>query len=70
MGDFNGWMGRGKHYASHALMSGIFELFIPGVEVGALYKYEIKIKGGEVLLKADPYGNRAQSDPEGADCSS
>ena len=65
VGDFNGWMGRAS--IMHRMpMSGIFELFIPGVEAGALYKYEIKIKGGEVLLKADPYGNRAQSDPEGA----
>ena len=47
-------------------MSGIFELFVPGVEAGTHYKYEIKVKGGEVLLKADPYGNSADHDPEGA----
>ena len=38
----------------------------PGVEAGTHYKYEIKVKGGEVLLKADPYGNSADHDPEGA----
>ena len=40
--------------------------FVPGVEAGTHYKYEIKVKGGEVLLKADPYGNSADHDPEGA----
>ena len=64
-GDFNGWIGRAT--IMHRMpMSGIFELFVPGVEAGTHYKYEIKIKGGEVLLKADPYGNSAEHDPEGA----
>lgn len=64
-GDFNGWIGRAT--IMHRMpMSGIFELFVPGVEAGTHYKYEIKVKGGEVLLKADPYGNSAEHDPEGA----
>lgn len=64
-GDFNGWIGRAT--IMHRMpMSGIFELFVPGVETGTHYKYEIKVKGGEVLLKADPYGNSADHDPEGA----
>ena len=65
VGDFNGWIGRAT--IMHRMpMSGIFELFLPGVKAGAHYKYEIKVKGGEVLLKADPYGNAAEHDPEGA----
>ena len=64
-GDFNGWIGRAT--IMHRMpMSGIFELFVPGVEAGTHYKYEIKVNGGEVLLKADPYGNSADHDPEGA----
>lgn len=64
-GDFNGWIGRAT--IMHRMpMSGIFELFVPGIEAGTHYKYEIKVKGGEVLLKADPYGNGAEHDPEGA----
>ncbi len=60
-GDFNGWIGRAT--IMHRMpMSGIFELFVPGVEAGTHYKYEIKVKGGEVLLKADPYGNSADHD--------
>ncbi len=36
-------------------MSGIYELFIPGVGDGAVYKYEMKLKGGAIQLKSDPY---------------
>lgn len=55
VGDFNGWDGR-SHGMHRMPMSGIFELFIPGVKNGDLYKYEIKVKGGHRLLKTDPYG--------------
>ncbi|MCD8023451.1 MAG: 1,4-alpha-glucan branching enzyme, partial [Lachnospiraceae bacterium] len=43
--------------------SGIFELFVPGISVGALYKYEIKAKGGMTYLKADPYANASEPLP-------
>lgn len=33
--------------------SGIFELFIPGLKPGQIYKYEIKTKAGLPMLKAD-----------------
>jgi 1,4-alpha-glucan branching enzyme len=35
--------------------SGIWELFVPGVDVGTLYKYEIKTGEGELRIKADPF---------------
>ena len=54
VGDFNDWDGR-RHMMHRMPMSGIFELFIPGVKAGDVYKYEIKIKGGELRLKSDPY---------------
>ncbi len=38
-------------------------LFVPGVKAGASYQYEIKIKGGDVQRKSDPYGNRNQGAP-------
>ena len=44
-------------------MSGIFELFVPGVKPGDAYRYEIKVKGDVILQKADPYGNRTQPAP-------
>lgn len=42
VGDFNMWDGR-RHQMKRLGDSGVFELFMPGLEVGALYKYEIKI---------------------------
>ena len=37
--------------------------FVPGVKAGASYQYEIKIKGGAVQRKSDPYGNGVQEAP-------
>ena len=65
VGDFNEWDGR-IHQMRRLGDSGIFELFVPGAEVGDCYKYELKIKGGLTYLKADPYGNAAQKRPETA----
>jgi 1,4-alpha-glucan branching enzyme len=56
VGDFNGWDGR-WHPMRVRGGSGVWELFIPGVAPGALYKYEIRNRDtGELLLKADPFG--------------
>lgn len=46
--------------------SGIFELFVPGLTEGTIYKYEIKAKGGLTFLKADPYANAAELRPNNA----
>ena len=62
VGDFDRWDGR--RLPMHRMpMSGIFELFVPGVQAGASYQYEIKIKGGDVQRKSDPYGNGTQGAP-------
>ena len=45
---------------------GIFDLFIPGVEPGMIYKYEVKAQNGDNLLKADPYGNYSELRPANA----
>ncbi|WP_148410426.1 1,4-alpha-glucan branching protein GlgB [Murimonas intestini] len=62
VGDFNLWDGR-RHQMRRLWDSGIFEIFIPGIEEGQLYKYEIKAKGGLTFLKADPYANAAELRP-------
>lgn len=53
-GDFNDW-----NHEMYQMMrvgdTGIFELFIPGVDVGARYQYEILKRGYEKAVKADPY---------------
>ena len=65
VGDFNGWDGR-VHQMRRLWDSGIFEIFIPGAEEGANYKFELKLKDGLTYLKADPYCNAAQLRPETA----
>ncbi|MBP3927208.1 MAG: 1,4-alpha-glucan branching protein GlgB [Clostridium sp.] len=65
VGEFNFWDGR-LHQMRKLGDSGIFEIFIPGVKKGALYKYEIKFKNGDPALKADPYANYAELRPNTA----
>lgn len=56
VGEFNFWDGR-QHVMRRLFPSGIWELFIPGLTEGSLYKYEIKTREGYVLPhKFDPLG--------------
>lgn len=55
IGNFNGWDGR-KHPMRARGMSGVWELFIPELGEGELYKYEIKTHDDHLYKKADPYG--------------
>jgi len=56
VGQFNRWDGR-SHMMRVRGGSGVWELFIPGMKPGDLYKYEIRNAGsGEIRVKADPYG--------------
>lgn len=65
VGDFNLWDGNVNPMQITA-NEGIYELFLPGVEPGAVYKYQIMTRYGEILYKADPYGNQCQMRPENA----
>ena len=65
VGDFNGWDGR-LHPMRSLGPSGIWELFVPEVEPGAPYKYEIRTQEGEVLLKTDPFAFRTEEPPKSA----
>ncbi len=65
VGDFNLWDGR-RHQMNRIGDSGIFELFLPELSVGTVYKYEIKNRKGEPMLKSDPYGNYAELRPNTA----
>ncbi|MDO5422534.1 MAG: 1,4-alpha-glucan branching protein GlgB [Eubacteriales bacterium] len=65
VGDFNLWDGR-RLPMRRLWDSGIFELFVPGLKEDAIYKYEIKAKGGLTYLKADPYANAAEMRPNTA----
>ena len=65
VGEFNHWDGR-RHQMKQLGDFGVFELFIPGLDVGTIYKYEIKNRKGEPMLKSDPYGNYAELRPNTA----
>lgn len=63
VGDFNAWDG-----SKHKMLGkkGIFELFVPEVGPGNIYKYEIVSANGEKCLKADPVGFSAELRPNNA----
>ena len=56
VGNFNKWNGR-IHVMRRIEYSGIFELFIPGLKAGEIYKYEIQNGNGNTFMKPDPYAN-------------
>ncbi|WP_366654117.1 1,4-alpha-glucan branching protein GlgB [Fodinicurvata sp. EGI_FJ10296] len=63
VGDFNFWDGR-RHPMRLRHGCGVWEIFLPGVEVGHRYKFELKAADGTVLpLKADPYAFQAELRP-------
>lgn len=65
VGDFNNWDGR-LHQMCRLGDSGVFALFIPEVDQGAVYKYEIKVNYKTLLLKTDPYGIYCEQRPANA----
>lgn len=65
VGDFNGWDDR-RHCLRSSGTSGVWQLFIPGVAAGALYKYAITTRHQRQQLKADPYALQMQLRPDSA----
>ncbi len=65
VGDWNFWDGR-VHPMRGLGSSGVWELFIPGVEAGARYKYELVTADGSVVLKADPMAQATEVPPDTA----
>ena len=66
VGDFNEWDGR-CHPMRLRHDAGVWETFVPGVELGALYKYELLDRQGQLLpLKADPYARASELRPDSA----
>ncbi|WP_245831570.1 1,4-alpha-glucan branching protein GlgB [Salibaculum halophilum] len=65
VGAFNAWDGR-RHPMRRVGQTGVWEIFLPGVDDGTLYKYEIAAPEGAPFLKADPLGFGAQYRPETA----
>jgi 1,4-alpha-glucan branching enzyme len=64
VGDFNEWDGR-RHPMRVRGGSGLWELFIPGLTTGSLYKFEIRNRqSGDIFLKADPFGQAFEMRPQ------
>ncbi|MGN0160168.1 MAG: 1,4-alpha-glucan branching protein GlgB [Lachnospiraceae bacterium] len=65
IGEFNNW-NEGQYPMKRISDGGIYELFIPGVKEGQLYKYLIISQSGQKLYKADPYANASELRPGNA----
>ena len=62
VGGFNSWDGR-LHQMRKLGGSGVWEIFVPEVAAGALYKFELHRAGALPFLKADPYAQAAEVPP-------
>lgn len=62
VGNFNAWDGR-RHPMRLRHPSGVWELFIPRLGVGEIYKYEILGQEGLLPLKADPLARTSEPPP-------
>jgi 1,4-alpha-glucan branching enzyme len=62
IGNFNGW-DRRRHAMRVLGSSGIWEIFIPGLLEGEIYKFQVKTQLGFVMDKADPYGVEMETRP-------
>ena len=66
VGDFNQWDGR-RHPMRPRGASGVWELFVPGLQQGDLYRFEIKTRyQGYMAVKSDPFGFAAELRPKNA----
>lgn len=62
IGEFNGW-NETSHPMNRLDPLGIWEVFVPGVQLGCLYKYLIEAQDHSLLYKADPYATEAERRP-------
>ena len=65
IGEFNSWDGR-LHPMRSLGSSGIWELFIPDIGDGCLYKYEVVTAQGDVIIKVDPFAFASEGAPTNA----
>jgi 1,4-alpha-glucan branching enzyme len=65
VGNFNQWDGR-RHQLRRLGSSGVWEIFIPGISNGEVYKYEILTPSNEIYIKSDPYAFYSELRPNTA----
>jgi 1,4-alpha-glucan branching enzyme len=62
VGDFNAWDGR-VHPMRSLGPSGVWEIFVPAAKLGQRYKFELRARTGDILLKIDPFGRAFEVPP-------
>src|SRR5436305_499661 len=62
VGDFNGWDGESDPMA-HIGSSGVWHAWVPDVQAGARYKFELVTSDGGTVQKADPFAFEAEVPP-------
>ena len=55
VGDFNDWDGS-RHAMRKLVPSGIWELFVPELSTGEIYKFQVTTRWGQQIEKSDPFG--------------
>jgi 1,4-alpha-glucan branching enzyme len=65
VGDFNHWDGR-VHPMRQLGASGVWEIFVPAAKLGDRYKFEMRTRAGEILIKSDPFGFGFEVPPKSA----
>jgi 1,4-alpha-glucan branching enzyme len=67
IGQFDQWDGRllpMRRLGS----SGVFELFVPDIAPGSMYKYQLRTRDGVPRIKTDPFAFGMEAPPETASC--
>ena len=62
VGDFNGWNGVG-HAMRRLDDNGVWEIFLPALEPGSAYKFELLTQAGEWVTRADPMARYTEVPP-------
>ena len=65
IGEFNGWDAAADRMERQEPL-GIYTVFVPEAKDGQMYKYCIETQSGELIYKADPFGNCTQFRPDNA----
>ena len=65
VGDFNAWDGR-VHVMRNLVPGGVWEIFLPDLEAGERYKFEVRTRAGQLLEKCDPYAFYSELPPRTA----
>lgn len=65
VGGFNNWDGRAHVMRKHPTC-GVWDIFIPGLKEGELYKYEVKTQEDYILVKSDPVAFWSEKRPNTA----